>query len=158
MVPRTQCILDKSSACLSKHILIVWCLTGLPTHTYTEYSSSCGKETPLKLKEKPSPDFCHPVKNHLPFRQDFIGRNQAIPRRSIRSKSSQHLLIIFPWLLSFQRVSYDCQGAWWSAAFISSWPCSVTVINNSNKNQNKDLPSRLQEIEALFSHFLDGKI
>ena len=106
-------------------------------------------------------DFYHLMKKSFPFGQNFIGLQSSPGPHSFTcnpGKSSQHLLIIFPWLLSFQRVSYRCQAVMERGLYLHP-ACSITVINNSNKNQNKDLPSRLPEIEgALFSHFLDGKM
>lgn len=57
-------------------------------------------------------DFYHLMKNSFPFGQNFIGLQSSPGPHFLtcnRGKSSQHLLIIFPWLLSFQRVSYHCQ-------------------------------------------------
>lgn len=72
-------------------------------------------------------------------------------------KASRHLLIIFspaPFIfLHVLPLSGPVMER--SLYLVRVWP--VRVINNSNKNQNKDLPSRLcREIEA-FLIFSDGK-
>lgn len=94
------------------------------------------------------------MKNSFFFGQNFIGLQSShgspLPFLTCRAgKASRHLLIIFsPASFIFLHV-LPLSGPVMqrSLYLVRVWP--VRVINNSNKNQNKDLPSRLcREIEA----------
>lgn len=94
------------------------------------------------------------MKNSFFFGQNFIGLQSShgspLPSLTCHAgKASRHLLIIFspaPFIfLHVPPLSGPVMER--SLYLVRVWP--VRVINNSNKNQNKDLPSRLcREIEA----------
>ena len=94
------------------------------------------------------------MKNSFFFGQNFIGLQSShgspLPSLTCHAgKASRHLLIIFspaPFIfLHVLPLSGPVMER--SLYLVRVWP--VRVINNSNKNQNKDLPSRLcREIEA----------
>lgn len=112
--------------------------------------------------------FYHLMKNSFFFGQNFIGLQSShgasplplpnthththihLPSLTChRGKSSRHLLIIFspaPFI-SLHVLPLSGPVMEQRLYLVPVW--SVRVINNSNKNQNKDLPSRLGgEIEA----------
>lgn len=118
--------------------------------------------------------FYHLMKNSFFFGQNFIGLQSshgALPPPAAqhthihlpsltchRGKSSRHLLIIFSPAPFISLHVLPLSGPVMEQRLYLVRVWSVRVINNSNKNQNKDLPSRLGgEIEAFLIFSMEKK-
>lgn len=119
----------------------------------------------LLRKEHEKRPFYHLMKNCLFFGQNFIGlQSSRGPLPSLPSltchtgKSSRHLLIIFSPAPFISLHVLPLSGPVMEQRLYLVRVWSVRVINNSNKNQNKDLPSRLcREIEAFLIFSMEKK-